>query len=177
MTDGIDEAQTAISDHTTKTFQEIQNQLQKRIEATKKEDEAFLKQISNTIELLDAPLSEERLEMNLRRGDKNEIKVVLMCDLVEKFKKLVDKEEAKLHHLWHQWDDIQDEYIELGIEVFGPRVFGELADEYRGLQGGYKNELESLDAEHHAKVEELDAEIAAIGTKIMQKWKASEKVG
>jgi len=95
---------------------------------------------------------------------------------VATLKKLIEKEESRLEELWNQWDDVQNEYIRLGIEVFGPQAFGELAAEHGDMQGGYKKELELLSLEHEANVQALDQEVEEIGAKILQEWKNAERV-
>jgi hypothetical protein len=65
--------------------------------------------------------------------------------------------------------------VELGIEVFGPEVFGEEAGrETRKV--GFKWEMELLGHEHSVRIEELEDEIIDVGVKTRQKMKASEKV-
>ncbi len=95
---------------------------------------------------------------------------------VAAFKKLIHKEESRLKGLWNQWDDVQNDYIRLGIEVFGPQAFGDLAAEHPNMQGGYKKDLELLSLEHEANVEALDKEAEEIGATILQEWKNAEKV-
>lgn len=71
---------------------------------------------------------------------------------------------------------MQNEYIELGAEIFGPTAFGGDRTEGKGVEKGFKREMELLDLEHGARVEELAEEVVGISVKILQKMKASEKV-
>jgi phosphopantothenoylcysteine decarboxylase len=103
--------------------------------------------------------------------------VVEIGNRVSTFKKFVEKEEIKLKESWKHWEDLQNEYIELGVEVFGPEVFGEAAAGLKVRQKGFQREMELLDLEHNARVAEFDEEIEDTGPKFLQKMKASEKVG
>lgn len=94
---------------------------------------------------------------------------------MDAFRKIIDKEEAKLADLWEQWDALQNEYIMLGAEVFGAEAFGEPGMEFKE-RGGYKREMEMLGLEHSAKLEEIDGEIENIGIGILSKMKTKEKV-
>lgn len=93
---------------------------------------------------------------------------------IELFKKSVEKDEAKLKGYWKQWDDLQGDLMELGMEVFGPEVFGTAASEARDR--GFKKEMELLDVEHDARVQELTAEVEDIAEEYLEKMKESEKV-
>lgn len=61
----------------------------------------------------------------------------------------------------------------LGIEVFGAEVFGRSEEE--GATG-YKKEMELLELEYDARVQEIEEEIEEIGDTAIQQMKASEKV-
>lgn len=93
---------------------------------------------------------------------------------IAQFKKSVEKDEGKLKDYWKQWEDLQGDFMELGVEVFGPGVFGGAAAEAR--EKGFKKEMELLDVEHGARVQELTNEVEDIGKEILQKMKESEKV-
>lgn len=92
---------------------------------------------------------------------------------VATFSKIVEREETKLQELWKQWDEVQNEYLELGIEVFGREVFGV---DTTGLDRGFKRDMELLDLELKTRVEEMEEEIESLGPEILKKMKASEKV-
>jgi phosphopantothenoylcysteine decarboxylase len=131
--------------------------------------------VSDAAATLSAPLSEEKIQTTFKRDGKRVTEIIDIGKRVTKFKGLLKKEEAKLVDYWKQWEDLQDEYVELGIEVFGPEVFGEEAGrETRKV--GCKWEMELLDREHSVRIEELEEEIVGVGVKTKQKMKASEKV-
>jgi hypothetical protein len=102
--------------------------------------------------------------------------VVEIGKRVSAFKKFIKKKEVMLKEFWKQWEDLQNEYIELGVEVFGPEIFGEPAASLTAGQKGFQREMELLDLEHNARVGEFDEEIEDTGLKILQKMKVSEKV-
>jgi len=147
-----------------------------RIKSISQADQEFLETISHKATLLTAPLTEEKLETEVRRDGKHFHEVVQIGERIAAFKKLVDKEDERLTDLWKQWEEVQIEYIRLGCEVLDVDVFGDLGREYRDLPGSYRRELELLNMEHKAKAEEINDEIDGIGVKIMHKMKTTEKV-
>jgi phosphopantothenoylcysteine decarboxylase len=131
--------------------------------------------VSDAAATLSAPLAEEKIQTTFKRDGKRVTEIIDIGKRAMKFKDLLKKEEAKLVDYWKQWEDLQDEYVELGIEVFGPEVFGEEAGRETS-KAGFKWEMELLDCEHVVKIEELEEEIVDVGAKTRQKMKASEKV-
>lgn len=115
------------------------------------------------------------METEVRRDGKPFYEIIEIGRQVNTFRKIIDKEEAKLAGLWEQWDALQNEYIKLGAEVFGAEAFGELGAEFKG-QGGYKREMELLELEHSTKLKAVDEEIESIGVSLLSKMKTKEKV-
>lgn len=140
-------------------------------------DEAFFEAISATTATLSAPLTEELIEGDFKRNGKTITETVKMGKRVAQFKKSVENEQVKLKEYWKQWDEMQNEYTALGIEVFGAKAFGEDAVGDEGKVKGYGREMELLDLEHNTRVEALQEEIEEIGVDILKKMKTSEKVG
>ncbi|EHL00070.1 hypothetical protein M7I_4152 [Glarea lozoyensis 74030] len=91
------------------------------------------------------------------------------------FGTIVEIESAKLKELWKQWDDLQNEYLEQGVEVFGPEKFGEAAELVKGKRKGFKMEMELIDGEFSTTVQELKEEIEDLSKADLQKMKSSEK--
>jgi phosphopantothenoylcysteine decarboxylase len=89
---------------------------------------------------------------------------------------LVENESAKLKELWEQWDDLQNEYLEQGVELFGPEKFGEAAELVKGKGKGFKMEMELINGEFTNTIQELKEEIDDLSKTDLQKMKSSEKV-
>lgn len=118
----------------------------------------------------------EKIETAISKDGKRITEIVEIGKRVATFKKAIEEEAAKLAEYWKQWDEVQNEYIELGVDVFGPEVFGEDAVGSKGKDHHFKAEMELLDLEHKTRVEEVDEDIEDIGVKILQKMRNSEKV-
>ena len=118
-------------------------------------------------------LEDECVQTSFNVGGKLVKKISKIGDRVAAFNLIIEQEETKLADLWKQWDDVQDEYRELGIDVFGREAFG---IDSPGHDKGFFKEMKLLGLEHETRVDELDEEIEGIGMDIMKKIKASEKV-
>jgi phosphopantothenoylcysteine decarboxylase len=134
--------------------------------------ETFLK----TSDMLKAPLTAEQIETEIRVGGKLSTKVIEIGSRVAAFQETIEKEEAQLAEYWRQWDDVQNEYISLGLEVFGPEAFSEISPTRSGVNSGYKIEMELLDTEDNTRIEEMDEEIKEVRVNVQQEMEASEKV-
>lgn len=111
----------------------------------------------------------------LKHG-KEVIETMSIGERVTSFKKFIEKEEANLTGLWRQWEEIQDEYIELGVEVFGTKALGANTSAELGRCNGSRKEIETHDSEYATAVEELNEEIEEMGQKSLKRMKTSEKV-
>jgi hypothetical protein len=124
--------------------------------------------------MLSAPLGEEKIETTFTREGKRVTEIVEIGKRIELFKKSVEKDEANLKDYWKQWENLQDDFVELGIEVFGPEVFGRAAKE--AMEKGFRREMELLDGEHDARVLELTGEVEDVAEEFLEKMRESEKV-
>ncbi len=174
--DGFEEACATLNAKSKVSFDDIHKTFKERLANTRATDEAFFETVSASAATLSAPLTEELVEADFKRDGETITEIVKMGKRVTLFKKSVENEQAKLKEYWKQWDDMQNEYIALGIEVFGAKTFSEDACGEEGSVKGYHREMELLDLEHNARVEELQEEIEEISVDILRKMKASEKV-
>ena len=175
LLDGVETARAVIIANARASFDDVRGDLTERLRASRATDESLFEMVSDAAATLSAPLSQEKIQTTFKRDGKRVTEIIDIGKRVTKFKDLLTKEEVKLADYWKQWEDLQDEYVELGIEVFGPEVFGEEAGrETRKV--GFKWEMELLDHEHSMRIEELEDEIVDVGVKTRQKMKASEKV-
>jgi phosphopantothenoylcysteine decarboxylase len=173
VVDGIAEARAAIGDQAKATFDDTHSGFTERLDSMRADDEEFLQNAKAEAKTINGSLEDELIQTSFNKNGKVGHEIVRMGDRVATTKKLINTEEAKLVDLWKQWDNIQDEYRELGIGIFGREAFG---IEDPGREKGFYKEMALLDLEHGTRVKELEEEIESIGTDIMKKMKAAEKV-
>lgn len=126
---------------------------------------------------LSEPIEAEKVTIEITNSDgSKERHTFAIGARVAAFKKLTEKEEAKQKDLWKQWDELQTEYMELGVEMFGVEPFGEDAKTVKLKHKGYSKEMELLDLELKTRVEELEEELLAIPAEYLKKLNTSEKV-
>lgn len=174
--DAVELTRGALTTNAKAGFDDIHAMFADRLMASKKTDGSFAREIGKDTAKLTAPLLHEKIETTTTRDGKRNTEVVEIGKRVATFKKFIEKEEGRLKETWKLWDEVQNEYSELGVEVFGPEVFGNDAAGLKLRQKGFKREIELLDLEQNARVEEFNEEIEDTGTRILQKMKASEKV-
>jgi phosphopantothenoylcysteine decarboxylase len=175
LLDGVETARVVIIANAKSGFDDVRTELTERLQAARAEDKSFFEIVYAAAATLSASLSEEKIQTTFKRDGKRVTEIIDIGKRVTKFKDLLSREEAKLADYWKQWEDLQDEYVDIGIEVFGPEVFREEAGQ--GARNvGFKWEIELLDREHVVRIEEFEEEIVGLGAKTRQKIKASEKV-
>jgi hypothetical protein len=89
---------------------------------------------------------------------------------------MVQKKEAEIKELWREWEKVQKQIVELGIEVLGPEYFEEGTVEVEREQKGYRKEVESLDQDRAQQVEEMEEEIEQITQEAIEKTTVAERV-
>lgn len=177
MLDGIEDARDAILVSAETTFEKSYKTFTKKLNQLQSADAGFLGAVDEIFHTLSEPIEEEKITTEITNSDGSiEHHTFAIGARVAAFKSLVEKEEAKQKELWKQWDEIQNEYLELGVEVFGEKPFGEDAKLVKGKQKGYKKEMELLDLELKTRVEELEEEVSGIPVEYLKKLKKSEKV-
>lgn len=92
----------------------------------------------------------------------------------------MEKDKKKLETLWAQWEELQNDFIELGVEVIGSEAFAGGKEEEEGdgnvVRVGYKKDMELMNFEHGARVEELAEEVEELRGETLQKAEEAEKV-
>jgi hypothetical protein len=92
------------------------------------------------------------------------------------FKKSVEKDTASLSDYWIQWEEMQNDFIELGKEMFGNEAFPNEDNHDEIAKKGYSREMELLGIEYETRANELAEEIEDLRNETLQKTKTSEKV-
>lgn len=77
---------------------------------------------------------------------------------------------------WIQWEEMQNDFIGLGKEMFGNDAFPDETEENDGVKKGYRREMELLGIECETRADELAEEIEDLRNETLQKTKTSEKV-
>ncbi|PVH80602.1 hypothetical protein DL98DRAFT_515257 [Cadophora sp. DSE1049] len=172
LQDGIAEARAAIGDQAKATFDGVHTGFIQRLASIQANDEEFFHKVDAAAKTISGSLEDECVQTAFIEGGKQVKKIHKIGDRVAAFKSIVEKEEAKLADLWKQWDDVQDEYRELGIDVFGREAFGV---DSPGHDKGFFKEVKLQGLEHETRVDELEEEIEGIGMDITKKIKVSEK--
>ncbi|KAF4636229.1 hypothetical protein G7Y89_g1844 [Cudoniella acicularis] len=175
--DGIETARSTILSNTEATFDDVYSGFKERLAESRASDVAFFESANSMSKTLSVHLTEEQLETTSRRDGKRVTEIVKIGDRLALFKASIETEEVKLAGLWKQWRDVQDEYVELGIEVFSEKSFAE--DDVKAVkkrnENGFLKEMELLDLEFKMKVEELEEEIGEMGQTFLKRMKSSER--
>jgi len=165
--------------NTKATFSDILAIFTSQLTDSRAADETFFENADRQARILSAPLAEEYVEAFFSRDGKRVSETFTISDRVDKFRILIEKEETQLSEYWKQWDEVQNEYLQLGVEVFGEKGFGEDGKGFakaRGEERGWKREMELLEVEYETRTQELDEEVGNIKVEFLQAMKASEKV-
>ncbi|KAG4430930.1 hypothetical protein IFR05_013588 [Cadophora sp. M221] len=169
---GFAEARAAIGDQAKATFDDIHASFTERLATTRADDQAFFKHIDKAAKTFGSPLENETVQTSFKEGGKRVDRVFKIGDRVAIVKKDTEKDEEKLVDYWKRWDDVQNEYLELGIDIFGREAF---RIETPGQDGGFKKAMALEALEHDSRVEEVEDEIERIGTDSMKKMETCEK--
>lgn len=138
-------------------------------------DTAFYDDIREQGKQLLAPILEETIETCFTRNGKSVMERAKIGQRIETFKASLTKKEAELAQCWAEWEKVQSQIVELGIQVFGAEAFkGGSAGDPRE-KNGYRRDMEKLDLEHQIWLEEVDEEIQLISQDAINKMIATEK--
>lgn len=162
------------------TFDEVLDLNLKNLATIKEKDQRFKDFISEAISKLVAPLISRQGELKISTNhsdsrissDINTSATTTATYNIANYKQVVDAELKNLKNYWKQWEDIHDEYLALGIEIFGSQSCN---DNSVRQQKGFKDEMELLQLHQKTKIIELENEIEKLGTHVLQKMRKSEK--
>jgi hypothetical protein len=155
-------------------FENVHQKLVKKLATSSEKDKAFFEKVSSAVEILDAPMADEKIETTVLKNGKRTVQVVEIGKRIVDFKKNIEKEEGKLANYWNQYEQLQLEFEEFGVQVFGARALKVDEDKYD--QEGYRYELNLLETEHSTKMEGIMEELGEISDEAIKKMRASEKV-
>jgi phosphopantothenoylcysteine decarboxylase len=173
----MDHARDAISARLSDDFASTHSKFLSILKESRVEDEAFLERLSGKVTAFGKPISEELIETVFVRNKNRVIEHVHIGKRVTQFKKSLEANKSRLDEGWKQWQDLQDEYIVLGVEVFGNEMFGHKQALQPNREKGYKHEMEKLAIEHNAKLKVYLEDINIMKVKTDQDMKVQERVG
>jgi len=159
-----------------KSFGDAHEELTVRLAASRRSDEEFFEQLCDAATALAFPLAEEQISSTFKRDGEQVTETVNMGQRIADFKNNIERDKMRLEDQWKQWEELQNEYIELGLDVFGPEAFDDMNEheEQRGI--GYRWEMELVNLEHSERVEEITAEIESLKPEALKKMVKTEKV-
>jgi hypothetical protein len=141
------------------------------------EDSDFYNDIAEQRKELLAPLEKDVVETVFTHKDgTTTAEKFQIGERIESFKAAVESKEAEIKQLWREWEKVQEQIVDLGIEVLGPEVFKEGSVIVGTEKKGYRKEMELLDKEHETWLEDMQKEINRIGQEAIDKMTAAEKV-
>jgi phosphopantothenoylcysteine decarboxylase len=157
-------------------FTEVHGKLVARLSENRESRRDLFQSNSELDRVLAVPLIEEQVETTVRKNGKQITEVLKIGECVAKFKTFMEEEEVKLMGYWKEWEEVQNEYLELGVDVFGRDAFGVDGKDIEAKERTFKQEMELLDLECKARVEELGEAIDDFVQKALYKMRSSEKV-
>ena len=157
-----------------KSFDDVHEKLKSKLASSRRRDEDFIERLSESAKALAFPIAEEQVMSTFNRNGEQVTETVIMGQRIAEFRESIEKEKQKLEDLWKQWEDLQYEYIELALDVFGPEAFGDKQEDER--RHGYRWEMKLIDLEHRTKVNEITAEAEELRTESLERMVKTEEV-
>ncbi|KAI1003781.1 hypothetical protein K3495_g4430 [Podosphaera aphanis] len=172
LKDELGEVGDILNENAESSFDEALAAHLKNVMSIKLEDEKFFEVVSQAASRLGMPLTAGLVEVDIVKSNQRISQTIKISDSIIRFKDLLQREQERLESYWSKWDEIQNQYLELGIQVFGSLSFGE---ERAAPEHGFKKEMELIDLENMAKVAEFEQEIDDLGHEAFEHMQKSEK--
>ena len=176
MTDSVDEARRAIDASQNAAFENIYNSFLSSMDGSGAQDDAFIESLTDALKILTAPLTEEQIEATFKRDDTPVTEIIQMGKRIGMFQESVVKDEAKLSGYWKEWEELQDDFIELGCEVFGKDAFPTSVVVKNLMREGFVRDMEMVTQECSKMVEDMAEHIEELGVRLLKELVASEEV-
>jgi phosphopantothenoylcysteine decarboxylase len=158
------------------SFNGVYEDFIKEIAVSGDNDKRFFESTASFVKKLSSPLGEDQIETTYTRNGKRVVEVIQIGEKVAEFKNTIENEEAKLKLFWKQWDDLQNDFIQLGIEVFGAEAFNEGQEQSKTAMKGSRDAMELGNLEHKARVDKIFEEVEGITKETLRKMRIAEKV-
>lgn len=176
VTDSVDEARRAIDASQNAAFENIYNLFLSSMDGSGAQDDAFIESLTDALKILTVPLTEEQIEATFKRDDTPVTEIIQMGKRIGMFQESVVKDEAKLSGYWKEWEELQDDFIELGCEVFGKVAFPTSVVVKNLMREGFVRDMEMVTQECSTMVEDMAEHIEELGFRLLKELVASEEV-
>ncbi|RKF49714.1 hypothetical protein GcM3_223013 [Golovinomyces cichoracearum] len=151
------------------TFDEALSLHLRILDSVKKEDQKATEMISTAITMLTTPLSLEPENVDNSDSDPH---TQTSSNFIAKYVRKIKIEQENLEKCWKQWYDIQNEYTQLYIDVFGQESSGQSVTHH---ESKFKSRMEMLDLEKTSDIADFEEEINRLSVQTLQKMRKSEK--
>ncbi|SZF06345.1 unnamed protein product [Blumeria hordei] len=141
----------------------------KSLKSIKQRDQEFVTMVSRNLSALSVPLLARPVALEPRDSEASSQEHLGAC--LQRFGEILAREKANLEKYWAEWDKLQIEYLRLGIDVFGPRPFGE---QEAPSHDGFHNTMTLWNLELRTKVAEFGVSLEEAGCEALRKMKHSE---
>ncbi|TQS37979.1 hypothetical protein Golomagni_01525 [Golovinomyces magnicellulatus] len=169
LKDQMSEVENDIAKDGLCTFDEALAHHLRILDSVRKEDQKATEMISTAISMLTAPLS---LEPEIVDNTDSNPRTQNTSNFIAKYVETIKNEQENLEKCWKQWYDIQNEYTELYIDVFGQESSGQnVTDD----ENSFKSKMEILDLGRTSEIAHFEEEINRLGDQVLQRMRKSEK--
>jgi hypothetical protein len=176
--DDIEACRTTILDEAKIALHATQTELCESLEKMHLENARVQERISAQYSALTRPLSEDQVETTFIRPDGTETTEVRQIGKrIEEFKAMVAKNEAELKQCWDEWEDVQGDIIQLGVDIFGPDEFDRRSGVPQNRSARCRSEIEKWDLDHKIFLERMRGEIGSLCRDAWESMQAAEQVG
>ena len=169
---------STIFSQSTETLATTHETFSKAISKIHAADEKFMSNMNEHLTAMSEPLAGEKVEIERKTSDGNaKTEIVEIGVRMTEFTKMVETEEKKLKDYWKLLEEMQDEYFQIGVEVFGEDRFGgdSMAMAANLKEAGFKKGMELLDGEWSTFIEGTGEDIGGMAKRVLKKVMAAEK--
>jgi len=169
-TEDLESYRQALRNEASATLSHTNDHLAKTLSEIQLRDKAALDDVTQQMATLLLPLTSEHVETSFSRNGKQVTEVISIGQRVQDLKDLVLKSQIELKSLWNEWDQIQNDIVELGTEVLGEENGRET-----GVTRGYAAHVAAWDSELQQQVRDIENEVETIASEAKQKMTVEEK--
>jgi hypothetical protein len=146
------------------------------IEGSAADDAAFVQSLNDAVDLLTAPLELEQVESTFSRESSHVTEVVVMRERIQAYEEHVKSHEAAMAAYWRDWEDMQDKFLQLGVEVLGKDAFAATEATDIAMTDAFIQKMERIHIDHNAMVDDLAIKMQAVEAGLMDEQRTIEEV-
>lgn len=182
LLDALTEASNALEEKFNHSFNNIYSSFMDTMDGSGAQDDAFVNTLTDAMDMLALPLHDEAVEATFTTDDGNvkAAKIIEIGERMDVFKNSIAKDRDHLCTYWNEWEAIQDEFIRLGVSVFGSESFASREDAaaVADLMGAnFLRDMLTVNHEYSALFNDMAEQIADIGAGLVEEVEAAEHVG